>query len=363
MPSFSAPTSRRPPTCRRCRVCRERRWRNGMGGVPPSVLASPSSARSSSAVADERGLLQLSRRAASGVDLGGSHVLLARRDGGGCVCHCLAGTELWFSGRPARRRRWLLCRGRRTGAVRPAPDPRPRPARPFSSHAPHIQAAFADESRRVDLDGLYTRRLCPSRVSCRRHGSPPRSGRRTGATRADKARGAHRRCFGPDPRRLFWRAPRGDQCPAVGEEQVARRSVHGLRARQWLGRRPAPGPAPRRTPCALATHRLGTLESVAALGETAMLTGYLVQSGKTARPLTAGRYAAPFWLGAVGAGTLLPLLLHRLAGRRRGCTLRTLSTAAAVCTMAGSLALRWTIFEAGKDSSEDQAASFELAKD
>jgi formate-dependent nitrite reductase membrane component NrfD len=109
-------------------------------------------------------------------------------------------------------------------------------------------------------------------------------------------------------------------------------------------------------------HRLGTLESVASLAEAAMLTGYLAQSGKTARPLTAGRYAAPFWLGAVGAGTLLPLLLHRLAGRRSGRTLQTLSTAAAVCTMAGSLALRWTIFEAGKDSSEDQAASFELSR-
>jgi formate-dependent nitrite reductase membrane component NrfD len=109
-------------------------------------------------------------------------------------------------------------------------------------------------------------------------------------------------------------------------------------------------------------HRLGTLESIASLGEAAMLTGYLVQSGKTARPLTAGRYAAPFWMGAVGAGTLLPLLLHRLAGRRRGRTMQTLSTVAAVCTIAGSLALRWSIFEAGKHSSEDQAASFELSR-
>jgi formate-dependent nitrite reductase membrane component NrfD len=110
-------------------------------------------------------------------------------------------------------------------------------------------------------------------------------------------------------------------------------------------------------------HRLGTLESVAALGETAMLTGYLVQSGKTARPLTAGRYAAPFWLGAVGAGTLLPLLLHQFARRRNGRSRRSLSSVAAICTIAGSLALRWSIFEAGKDSSADQSASFELAKD
>jgi len=108
-------------------------------------------------------------------------------------------------------------------------------------------------------------------------------------------------------------------------------------------------------------HRLARLESAASIGEMAILTGYLVQSGKTARPLTTGRFAAPFWLGAVGAGTVLPLLLHRLAGRHRGHTLQTLSTVAAVCTIAGSLALRWSIFEAGKASSEDQAASFELS--
>ena len=110
-------------------------------------------------------------------------------------------------------------------------------------------------------------------------------------------------------------------------------------------------------------HRLASLESAASLGEMAMLTGYLVQSGKTARPLTNGRFRAPFSLGAVGVGTLLPLLLHRLAGRCHGRTLQSLSTVAAACTIAGSLALRWSIFEAGKDSAEDQAASFELSSD
>jgi formate-dependent nitrite reductase membrane component NrfD len=110
-------------------------------------------------------------------------------------------------------------------------------------------------------------------------------------------------------------------------------------------------------------HRLGMLESVASAGEMAMLTGYLVQSGKTARPLTRGRFAASFWLGAVGAGALVPLLLHGLARNRRGRTLRSLSTIAAAFTIAGSLALRWSIFEAGKDSSHDQAASFELSSD
>jgi formate-dependent nitrite reductase membrane component NrfD len=109
-------------------------------------------------------------------------------------------------------------------------------------------------------------------------------------------------------------------------------------------------------------HRLATIDSLASLGEMAVVTGYLVQTGKTARPLTTGRFAAPFWLGAVGAGAVLPLLLHRFARRRQGGAMRGLSTAAAACTMAGSLLLRWSIFEAGKDSSEDQAASFDLSK-
>jgi formate-dependent nitrite reductase membrane component NrfD len=110
-----------------------------------------------------------------------------------------------------------------------------------------------------------------------------------------------------------------------------------------------------------ALHRLAILESAAAAGEMALLAGYLLQSGKSARQLTAGRFRAPFWLGAVGTGTLLPVLLHRMAGRRSGGILRSLSTVAAVCTLAGSLTLRWTIFEAGKDSSQDQAASLELS--
>jgi formate-dependent nitrite reductase membrane component NrfD len=108
-------------------------------------------------------------------------------------------------------------------------------------------------------------------------------------------------------------------------------------------------------------HRLGLIESAASLGEAAVLTGYLAQSGKAARPLTTGRFAAAFWLGAVGAGTLLPLVLHRFAGRRQDRMLRSFSIAAAVCTMAGSLALRWSILEAGKESSADQEASFDLS--
>jgi formate-dependent nitrite reductase membrane component NrfD len=110
-----------------------------------------------------------------------------------------------------------------------------------------------------------------------------------------------------------------------------------------------------------ALHKLATIESAASLGEMAIVAGYLAQSGKAARPLTTGRFAAPFWLGAVGAGTLLPLVLHALARLGRGRTQQSLSMTAAVCAMAGSLVLRWSIFEAGKTSSEDQGSSFDLS--
>lgn len=108
-------------------------------------------------------------------------------------------------------------------------------------------------------------------------------------------------------------------------------------------------------------HRLSKLESAASLAELAMIAGYVGQSGRAARPLTAERLGVPFWVGAVGVGAALPLVLHRLAGRRSGRSLRRLSAAASLCALGGSLALRFTVFEAGKESAGDQAASFELS--
>jgi formate-dependent nitrite reductase membrane component NrfD len=108
-------------------------------------------------------------------------------------------------------------------------------------------------------------------------------------------------------------------------------------------------------------HRLSKLESAASLAELALVAGYVGQSGRSARPLTAQRLALPFWLGAVGAGTVLPLLLHRVAAKRSGVRLRRLMTLASLCALGGSLALRWTVFEAGKESAKDQEASFDLS--
>ncbi|MEO6797181.1 MAG: NrfD/PsrC family molybdoenzyme membrane anchor subunit [Candidatus Dormibacter sp.] len=118
--------------------------------------------------------------------------------------------------------------------------------------------------------------------------------------------------------------------------------------------------AGRRLPDAL-RHRLSLLESAASATELALLAGYVVQSGETARPLTRERVAPLFWIGAVGMGSVLPLVLYGMARRRSGRALRLLSTGASLAAIAGSLALRWTVFEAGKDSSHDQAASFTLS--
>jgi len=108
-------------------------------------------------------------------------------------------------------------------------------------------------------------------------------------------------------------------------------------------------------------HRLSKIESAASLAELALVAGYIGQSGRTARPLTAQRRALPFWLGAVGVGAVMPLLLHRVAAKRSGVRLRRLTTLASLGAIGGSLALRWTVFEAGKESANDQAASFELS--
>ncbi len=108
-------------------------------------------------------------------------------------------------------------------------------------------------------------------------------------------------------------------------------------------------------------HRLALVETAASGAELALLAGYVAQSGRAARALTSPRLAAPFWLGAVGAGMALPLLLHRLARRQPGQRARALATVASLAAVGGALALRWSVFEAGKDSSHDQAASFDLS--
>jgi formate-dependent nitrite reductase membrane component NrfD len=108
--------------------------------------------------------------------------------------------------------------------------------------------------------------------------------------------------------------------------------------------------------------KLATLESVATLTELGLLAAFVNQSGKTADPLTRTAASLPFWAGAIGMGAIVPLLLHRAARPRDGRVARSLRLAAALSTLAGSLALRFAVVEAGKRSAADQAASFDLSR-
>jgi formate-dependent nitrite reductase membrane component NrfD len=127
----------------------------------------------------------------------------------------------------------------------------------------------------------------------------------------------------------------------------------GASAVSWAGRHSASDGTLR---------KLGAVETAAAVGELGLIAAYVGQSGRAARPLSEPPFAVPFWAGAVGLGGVLPLFLRAVGSGIGGRTGRRLGSLAALCTIAGSLALRWSIFEAGKKSAEDQQASLEMSR-
>lgn len=127
----------------------------------------------------------------------------------------------------------------------------------------------------------------------------------------------------------------------------------GAAAVAWSAQRPATSRTLR---------KLETLETAGTAAELGLVLTYVAQSGRAARPLMEPPYALPFWGGGIGLGAVMPLILRLLGHRRSSRTERRLGRIAAVCTILGSLALRWSIFEAGKASSQDQRASMELSR-
>jgi formate-dependent nitrite reductase membrane component NrfD len=98
----------------------------------------------------------------------------------------------------------------------------------------------------------------------------------------------------------------------------------------------------------LASHRshaeVATIGQIAHVVEGAVVAAYLREAGPAARAVTQRRYAPMFWLGAVGAGILGPMVLG-LGKPRWG--RKTLSS---VLALAGGLALKWVLVHAGRDS-------------
>jgi formate-dependent nitrite reductase membrane component NrfD len=96
---------------------------------------------------------------------------------------------------------------------------------------------------------------------------------------------------------------------------------------------------------------LSKIERFVQLGETVALTGYVYTAGATAQPLTRGRYSRMFRFGAFALGTALPALIT--ASRRKPS--RTATVVSGLLTLAGALALKWSVVHAGHDSAADAA--------
>ncbi len=104
---------------------------------------------------------------------------------------------------------------------------------------------------------------------------------------------------------------------------------------------------------------LETLEKigqVSRLCEGAALAAYLVTTGDAARPLVKGKYSPQFWLGAVGAGLVLPTILEGKSSSKRKKSLASTILSSAL-TLAGGLALKWAVTYAGRESAEDIEAT------
>ena len=107
--------------------------------------------------------------------------------------------------------------------------------------------------------------------------------------------------------------------------------------------------------------RVGNLEGICSGAETALLVGWLRSVAAYDRPLLRGEAARPFRHLTVGAGLALPLAL-RAVSRGLPRPARNAATVLGTClTLAGGLALRYTLVVAGAESADDPEATFRFA--
>jgi formate-dependent nitrite reductase membrane component NrfD len=95
------------------------------------------------------------------------------------------------------------------------------------------------------------------------------------------------------------------------------------------------------------SHRDDTVERLARadqwtiLLELLVLAAMLILLGSVAGPIVAGGYGVIFWLGVVGIGLLVPLLLHRVPWGRLSEHRR--AVVGATCVLVGGLLLRFVV--------------------
>ena len=106
------------------------------------------------------------------------------------------------------------------------------------------------------------------------------------------------------------------------------------------------------------TNKLRDLEVLIITGELVVESLALRHAGEFARPLIARPWGQLFWIGSIGIGQIVPLVIHtrHLFGFRRHS--RVLDVVAALATLAGGFSTRLVWVNAGKTSAADPAAAF-----
>lgn len=117
-------------------------------------------------------------------------------------------------------------------------------------------------------------------------------------------------------------------------------------------------------------HRLKKIENLLTAAEAAALAAYIATSKSAAKPLTSGRYAKLFWLGAVGAGLIAPTVNRLTFSEKPQNTTKASGNSpkkikksragkiiGGVLSLAGGLALKWAVTHAGRASAENPQAA------
>jgi formate-dependent nitrite reductase membrane component NrfD len=103
-----------------------------------------------------------------------------------------------------------------------------------------------------------------------------------------------------------------------------------------------------------------SMENTAKVFEAAVLSAYLIRSGRASDPLTRGRQARIFWLGAIGCGLIAPAILA--AVRTTVKKKKRASIWSSILSLAGGLALKWALVHAGRESALDPAAALRATR-
>jgi formate-dependent nitrite reductase membrane component NrfD len=106
--------------------------------------------------------------------------------------------------------------------------------------------------------------------------------------------------------------------------------------------------------------RVGLLEGICSASELGLLAAWVAALGPIRKPLASGPIAPVFRHLVVGAGLTAPLAIRSLRPLAPAPVRRPLELVAASLTLAGGLALRYTVIVAGAASADDPEATFAM---